>query len=178
MGIDIISNSKFIKTNEIFQAITKQVKKEGRGEIESKNAINDQDMSKLNTYFITNMQGPPNAKLLQEIVLFNIIYYGGRRGYENLRSMTKDTFKILRDGDGHQYIKQVVKEFDKNHHEDDLTESNEARIYEQPGKLKNNVNLSKSQWNAKLLITWTNYSKYSFYLQVLTSVQWPLLRCT
>ena len=80
MGIDIISNSKFIKTNEISQAITKQGKTEGCGEIESKNATNDKDMSKLNTYFITNMQGPPNAKLLQEIVLLNIIYYGGQKG--------------------------------------------------------------------------------------------------
>ena len=32
-GIDIISNKKFIQANKIFQAVTKQGKEEGRGEI-------------------------------------------------------------------------------------------------------------------------------------------------
>ena len=35
-GLDIISNAKFIKANEIFQAVTKQGKEQGRGETESK----------------------------------------------------------------------------------------------------------------------------------------------
>ena len=35
-------------------------------------------MSKLSSYFLENMkESPPNAKKLQEFVLFNIIYYGG-----------------------------------------------------------------------------------------------------
>ena len=134
--MDVIANQNYIKTNEIFQAVTKRGKDEGRGEIENKPAITDADMSKLSTYFIHNMQGPPNGNLLQEIVLFNVIYYCGRRGRENLRKMTKDTFKIETDHDGRKYLRQIIKECDKNHKEDDYSESNAARIYEMPGNYK------------------------------------------
>ena len=72
------------------------------------------------------MCGPPSAKRLQEFVLFNIIYYCGRRGRENLRNMTKKTFEIKKDHDGREYIVQVVKEIDKNHREEDSNPSNEA----------------------------------------------------
>ena len=48
--------------------------------------------------------------------------------------MTKKTFQILQDHDGREYIYQVVKECDKNHKEDDMEESNESRIYANPGK--------------------------------------------
>ena len=132
-GIDIISNESFIKANEIFQAITRDGKVKGRGETHSKLPILEPDMSKLSTYFMKNMTGPPNARLLQELVLFSIIYYGGHRGRENLRGMTVDTFRVESDHDGLKYIHQVIKECDKNHNEEDFTESNEARIYEMPG---------------------------------------------
>ena len=41
LGIDIISSEKFIKVNEIFQAVTKQGKEEGRGQVDSKIPISD-----------------------------------------------------------------------------------------------------------------------------------------
>ena len=78
------------------------------------------------------MRASPNAKRLQEFVLFNIIYYCGRRGRENLRNMTTKTFEIKKDHDGREYIVQVIKEIDKNHCEEDLNPSNEARIYAMP----------------------------------------------
>ena len=131
-GIDIISNEKFIKANEIFQAVTKQGKEQGCGETKSKAPINDADFKKLNGYFLEKMRGPPNAKNLQEFVLFNIIYYCGRRGRENLRIMTKHTFQIQQDPDGREFIIQVIKECDKNNRQDDLNESNESRIYAIP----------------------------------------------
>ena len=133
-GIDIISNDKFIKANEIFQAITKQGKEEGRGETESKVPISDPDYKKLTAYFLQNMRGPPSPKRLQEFVLFNIIYYCGRRGRENLRQMNKDTFTIRKYHDEREYIVQIIKECDKNHREDDLNQSNEAWIYAIPDK--------------------------------------------
>ena len=142
LGIDIISNEQFIKATEVFQAVSKKGKTEGHGEVKSKKPISDADMSKLLSYFVTNMKGPPNAKLLQEIVLFNIIYYGGRRGHENLREMTKKTFQISRDTDGRQFIHQVIKEFDKNHKEDDFSENNESRIYEMPGETQHLIDSS------------------------------------
>ena len=133
MGIDIISNDAFMKANENFQAVTRDGKIKGRGETQAKQPILDTDMSKLSSYFVQNVQGPPNAKLLQEMVLFNIIYYGGRRGRENLREMNVDMFQIETDSDGRKCLHQVIKECDKNHNEQDFSESNEARIYKMAG---------------------------------------------
>ena len=91
-------------------------------------------MSKLSSYFLLKMCGPLSAIHLQEFVLFNIIYYMGRRGRENLQSMKTDIFTIKKDADGHEYIVQVIKECDKNHRENDYSKNNEARIYAQPDK--------------------------------------------
>lgn len=133
-GIDITSNSAFIKANELFTGVQKINKEEGRGTIKHKEIITQADLVKLNIYFEQNMDGPPNPKLLQEYVLFNIIYYMGRRGRENLRSMTKNTFKIATDEEGQRYIFQAVDEADKNHNEVDNEASNQARIYEVQGE--------------------------------------------
>ena len=54
-GVDIISSEKFIKANEIFQAVTKLRKQEGQGKTESKVTISDPDFSKLTSYFLKNM---------------------------------------------------------------------------------------------------------------------------
>ena len=42
-GIDIISNPKFILSNENFQAVTRHGKKEGKGEIDYHEAISSED---------------------------------------------------------------------------------------------------------------------------------------
>ena len=81
------------------------------------------------------MAGPPDPLLLQEIVLFNVIYYMGRRRRQNLRHMKINTFEIGCDADGKRYMHQVKKEFDKNRRENDLSNNNAARVYEIPGKL-------------------------------------------
>ena len=78
------------------------------------------------------MEGAPNA--VQEIILCNVIYFGSRQGRENLQNMKRNTFALDVDPDGHRYIHQVIKELDKNHIENDLQPSNEARLYEIPGK--------------------------------------------
>ena len=57
----------------------------------------------------------------------------GRHGRENLCHMTKDTFKIDVDANGHKFIHQVISEHDKNHTEKDTSQGNEARIYQQEG---------------------------------------------
>ena len=135
-NIDIITNEKFIQCNEMFQGVTKKGKREGRGEVESKPPIEPEDMERLSQYFTKNMKSPPNPAKLQEIVLFNVIYFGGRRGRENLRNMKINTFEITKDAQNRQYIHQVIKEHDKNHTESDFQPSNEARIYEKPGHVK------------------------------------------
>ena len=48
--------------------------------------------------------------------------------------MQKNTFEVQKDHDGREFIIQVIKEFDKNHREDDMNEFNDARIYAIPDK--------------------------------------------
>ena len=134
-SLDIIADHHFIAANEMFKGIQQKGKNEGRGEVESLPSIEEGDFQKLSNYFKEKMQGPPDPQTLQEINIFNIVYYMGQRGHENLRNMTKDTFKIDVDGDGKRYIYQVVKESDKNHKENDFSPNNAARIYEIEGTI-------------------------------------------
>ena len=133
LNIDIMDNPAFIQVNELFAGKLHINKQEGKGTTRHKEPISDQDLQTLKHYFETNMAGPPNATLLQEIVLFNIIFYMGLRGRENLRIMTKETFGIDRDGNGQCFIFQQKDETDKNHSENDTDMSNQARIYEVRG---------------------------------------------
>lgn len=133
-SLDILKDGRFVRSNEMFKGVTRLAKKEGRGEVESRPPIEPEDLSKIAAYFSANLAGPPNAKHLQEIVLFHIIYYMGRRGRQNLRGMQKDTFAVATDASGKRYIYQAKKELDKNHKEDDMTPNNTARVYEDPSE--------------------------------------------
>ena len=103
-GINIITNERFLQANEMFRGVTKKARREGRDSSEHKEAINEDEMKTLSQYFTKNMQGSLNGRHLQEIVLFNIIYFIGRRGRENLRLMTKNTFKVSIDPKERKYI--------------------------------------------------------------------------
>lgn len=137
LSIDIISSEPFIRANQIFEGVQKINKEKGKGNIVSKPPIDDTDLAKITEYFKAGMAGPPNPDLLQELVLFYIVLYMCRRGRENLRNMTKDTFAFATDPeDNREYIFQAINEADKNHSHLDMSNSNDGRIYEVPGKFK------------------------------------------
>lgn len=134
-SIDIIASEKFIRANEVFKGVQQINKAKGLGTIISKPPIDDSDLHRITTYFKAGMAGPPNAELLQECLLFYIILYMCRRGRENLRDMTKDTFRAAVDPeDGRTYVFQAVDEADKNHSHLDTSNSNDGQIYAVPGK--------------------------------------------
>ena len=113
-SIDIIKNENFIHANEVFRGIQQINKSEGFGEIKSIPSMTL--ISKLMDYFCWNMQGLPNAKHLQEICLFYVLFYTCCHGRENLRSMTKSTYSIEVDPeDGRRIFHQNIDEADKNH---------------------------------------------------------------
>lgn len=130
-SIDIISGEQFIRANQLFAGVQKINKENGLGSIKSKPPITESDMQKIADYFKHCLAGPPNAKALQEITLFYIIFFLCRRGRENLRPMKKSTFSIAVDADdGRKYIYQAIDEAHKNHSQNDTSESNQGRIYE------------------------------------------------
>ena len=91
-GLDIMKDSRFVKSNQMFKAVTKANKQEGRGSVEHKMAITPEDMRKLDEYFRQYMR--PSSKILQEFCIFNVLFYGCRRGRENLATMQKNTFEV------------------------------------------------------------------------------------
>ena len=60
-----------------------------------------------------------------------------RRGRENLRLMTKDTFSVSCDATGKRFISQQLSELDKKHsiHDDGHETPGDGRIYESGGKM-------------------------------------------
>ena len=113
--------------------MTRVNKEEGHGQVNSIPPIEPEDFDKLSSFFKEMMAGPPNPAVLQQMLVFNLIYYLGHCGHENLRKMTKDHFQIAVDHDNKRYIYQKIKEFDKNHRQDDMTSNNDGRMYEITG---------------------------------------------
>ena len=74
-SLDIISNEAFTRANSLFSGVLQINKEHGLGDIDSKTDISDGDMEILRMRFTNSINGPPNPKLLQEIVIFYILYY-------------------------------------------------------------------------------------------------------
>lgn len=91
-GIDIISDPKFMRTNDLFKGVTKENKEAGKGNVQHKVPISSEDLERLQDYFSLYMA--PNPTILQRCVLFNLMFFLCRRGRENLTGMTKDTFDV------------------------------------------------------------------------------------
>ena len=103
-SLDIISDPRFIQVNEMFEGKSRVNKEEGHGEIESLPCIKPEDFDQLSSFFKEKMQGPPDPTVLQEIMVFNIIYYMGRRGRENLQRMPKYHFAVATDHENRRYV--------------------------------------------------------------------------
>ena len=85
-----MTSEAFNRANKVFDAILKDNKAKGRGNIKHKERISSEDIDKLHHYFSRYMQ--PNSLILQKFVQFNLMFYLCRHGRENLTGMPKDTF--------------------------------------------------------------------------------------
>ena len=116
-----------MKSNQVLTGIIKQMKRDGKDTSESKEPISHSDLKKLNESGLLSINNP---QYLQNKVIFDIMTHFGRRGREGLRSLKKDSFKIVNDADGHKYIGMTFNESDKTHHGIDSREQNKApRMY-------------------------------------------------
>ena len=116
-SFDIIKDSVFREANDNFKAASAELKQEGKGETEHYPCIEDSDLQKLYSSQELNTHTPRG---LFNKVQFDIRYYFCRRGQENVRSMTKDTFVVRTDADtGLKYVVKRKDELTKNHRGDD-----------------------------------------------------------
>ena len=137
--VDITNKESFPKSNEMFKACCKMLKKEGKGFIESAPPLEESDLLTLSTYFEENNNNSPDV--LQQKVFFDMMVHLGRRGRENLRKLKQTDFAVTTDGDGELYVYSVNDEQTKNH-QDDL-HRREGRMYEVKGKFNFAFHLCK-----------------------------------
>ena len=120
--------------NDVFLAMSVSLKREGLGKVEHTEALEENELKTIYTSFATNPDTPVG---LQQKVWFDIMYFLCRRGRENLRTMTKHTFKCAVDSSGREYVYQSIDELDKNHRVDSNPDAQvtDGRMYEVKGKL-------------------------------------------
>ena len=93
------------------------------------------DLERIGEYFNYDHMNKPDPRRLQQQLLFYIIYFFCRRGQENLYQMTKETFELIVEHDGTQYVIQKIDEMDKNHGiEDTEKTSDDGRMYANDGE--------------------------------------------
>ena len=123
--VDIVHGADFKESKRVFEAVCKELKREGKGGFEHYPAIEQGDIKKMMDYFDIN----DNIKLLEKVFVDIMIYFG-RRGRENMRDLKIEDFAATRDGDGNTYIYMVKDELTKNHQNDRNTA--EGRMYARP----------------------------------------------
>ena len=131
IGVDIIKDVAFVCTNEMFKGVLVDARKHGKPK-KSTPKISQIDLERIGEYFQHDYMNNPNPKKLQQNMIFFVLYFFCRHGRENLYEMTLDTFEVVTEYDGTEYVKQSKEECDKNHGPDDGP-SNDGKMYEIKG---------------------------------------------
>ena len=128
---DIINDGEFSKSNQVYEAAVVELKRQGFGRVDHHRPISKEDLEKIQSCYNPSS---PDPKSLQQVVWFNLMFHLIRRGRENLRLLTKQTFAVQADATGKKYVYQALDELDKNHRGKDQPDDSpgEGRMYERP----------------------------------------------
>ena len=126
-NIDIINDNFFVESNACFQNVIVKIRSTVKGHVSHYPEIESEDLSKLYNSFNTDT---PTGLL--EKVWMDIMIYFTRRGHENLREMTWETFDVGTDTSGKRFVYQKAGENDKNHSssDDQFDTIGEGHMYE------------------------------------------------
>ena len=118
LRIDIVNDRSFTYSTKVFKASVTDLHHQGLATVQHRIPITKVDMAKLYSgdTIVFDIHAPNG---LLNKVWFEVMYFLCRKGQENLRTMTKETFELAVDSAGKRYIFQKVGERDKNHR--DLT---------------------------------------------------------
>ena len=151
--VNIVEDVAFGSSNKVFSALLTQLKRNGLSKVNHHPEITKDDLQKLYLSFDLN-----TPKGLQQKCMFDIMFHLVRRGRENLREQTKETFAIAVDSQNRRYVYQAVDELDKNHRENDdpHDSTKDGRMYEQAGPLcpVKTFELYLSKLNPELKFLW------------------------
>ncbi|XP_041352905.1 uncharacterized protein LOC121371234 [Gigantopelta aegis] len=158
-NLNILKDSEFHTSNNIFLSMIRNLKKEGLDETKHHPAISAIELDKIRNSF--NLDSPLD---LVKKVWFDITLGFARRGSENQRELSSNSFKISSDEDGYEFIEMTHCEITKNHRGDlkDAVEP-KKRIYS-----TNSVYCPVSSF--KIYKSKMNQNNPSFYQQPKQSV--------
>ena len=111
-GISIIRDPLFNIANKSLSAKLKQVKAQGFAKVHHHSSISPEDIQKC---YETKVFGDETPISLLRVNWFNISLHFCRRGRENLRSLTPDSFVIKKDASNREYVELSISEKTKNH---------------------------------------------------------------
>lgn len=96
--VNLCTDSAFISSNKMLKVMVGKFIKEG-GKIQHFSPIERTDLDKLSKYFDRS-----TPKSLQDEIIFNIIYYFGQRGRENIRMLKRSDFRIETSSTGSRFV--------------------------------------------------------------------------
>ena len=111
-----ISDGKYSKSNQIFEAAIVKLKQQGFGKVDHHITISKQDLEKIQSSYNPSS---PDPKYLQQVVWFNIMFHLICSGTETFRLLMKESLAMQVDAAGKKFVYQVVDELDKNHRAND-----------------------------------------------------------
>ena len=94
--VDLLTDPAFAKSNESFQVAMREIKAEGKAEIQHFPPLSDIDREKLYKSIYFNTDTPTG---LFNKVQFDVRFYFCRRGAEGMHAMKKDSFILNTDPD-------------------------------------------------------------------------------
>ena len=129
---NLVDDVAFKNSNEVLTGIFKKISREGLDKVKHHNPI---ELGDLVTFRTTGTIGIHSPRALQNLVWLNVAIHFARRGRENYRMMTKNTYQVAVDGDGRRFIEPTFCEKTKNHQGNKASKSHmsQARIYEIEG---------------------------------------------
>ncbi|XP_033759203.1 uncharacterized protein LOC117341461 [Pecten maximus] len=126
-NIDITNHNIFRKSSQAFKGMSKELKRQGLAAVNHHPPVSDGDLKNLYHYLLQgNLE---DAQLLQYKVFIDLMLHFGRRGRENLATLTRQDFAVGRDDEGALYVYKTTDELTKNH-QDDSQKSSDGRMYE------------------------------------------------
>ena len=108
---NIISDPLFKQSNQVFEAVEVELKRQGLAKVEHHEPILTEDLAKIYSWYDPSS---PDPKSLQYFVWFSIMFHLIYRGRENLHLHKRQSFSVRADGAGQKYVYQPLDELDKN----------------------------------------------------------------
>lgn len=110
----------FLAANKVFKGKLRKLKKLGYDTTHSyRDVLSSTEMDKIyNEYFMPNIYH--NPRVLQHKVYFDLSYHMARRGKQNLRKLSKESFQIQKTPQGQEYVELTFNEATKKCQGDEM----------------------------------------------------------